>query len=234
MSGTGTRTALIAGASRGLGAAIAGELAERGWSVIGTVRNPDARTPLHDLADRLPDLVRIERLDITDPDRIAELRRTLDGTVLDLLFVNAGTTADEEVPIGEVPLEDFVEVMVTNALSPMRVIQSLEPLVAPDGLIGAMSSGQGSIANTSTGGREVYKGSKAALNMFLRSFAARQSETDRAFLLMAPGWVQTDLGGAGARFTIEETVPKVVDVMLAKHGRPGLEYLDRFGETVPW
>jgi hypothetical protein len=51
---------------------------------------------------------------------------------------------------------------------------------------------------------------------------------------MAPGWIQTSLGGPGAPFTIEETVPKVVDVLLAKRERPGLEYLDRFGQTVPW
>jgi hypothetical protein len=51
---------------------------------------------------------------------------------------------------------------------------------------------------------------------------------------MAPGWVQTGLGGQKAPFTIEESVPNVVNVLLAKRERPGLEYLDRFGQTVPW
>ena len=90
------------------------------------------------------------------------------------------------------------------------------------------------LANNTNGLREVYRGSKAALNMFMKGFAARQSDTARAFVLMAPGWIQTSLGGPGAPFTIEETVPKVVDVLLAKRERPGLEYLDRFGQTVPW
>jgi NAD(P)-dependent dehydrogenase (short-subunit alcohol dehydrogenase family) len=150
------------------------------------------------------------------------------------LFVNAGTTNDEQVPIGQVPTEDFVTVMVTNALSPMRVIEALEDLVPATGLIGAMSSGQGSISNNTTGMRELYRGSKAALNMFMRSFAVRQSGTARAFVLMAPGWVQTSLGGPNAPFTIEESVPNLVNVLLAKRERPGLEYLDRFGRTVPW
>jgi NAD(P)-dependent dehydrogenase (short-subunit alcohol dehydrogenase family) len=127
-----------------------------------------------------------------------------------------------------------MEVMITNALSPMRVIESLEYCVTEGGLIGVMSSGQGSIGNNETGMREVYRGSKAALNMFMRSFAARQAGSSRAMVAMAPGWVRTALGGPEARLTIEESIPNLVDVLLAKQARPGLEYLDYLGRTVPW
>jgi len=151
-----------------------------------------------------------------------------------MLFVNAGTTNNEQTPIGQVPTDDFVTVMVTNALSPMRVIEVLQDLVTPTGLIGAMSSGQGSISDNTTALREVYRGSKAALNMFMRSFSVRQSDTGRAFVLMAPGWVRTDLGGPAAHLTIEESIPNLVNVLLAKRERPGLEYLDYLGRTVPW
>ena len=75
---------------------------------------------------------------------------------------------------------------------------------------------------------------KAALNMFMRSFANRQSETQRAFALLAPGWIRTALGGPDAPFTVDESVPLLVDVLLAKLGTPGLAYLDRSGQTVPW
>ena len=97
-----------------------------------------------------------------------------------------------------------------------------------------MSSGQGSIANNETGLREVYRGSKAALNMFMRSFAARHAATSRAMVLMAPGWVRTEMGGPHGRLSIEESVPNLVNVLLAKQGKPGLEYLDYLGRTVPW
>jgi NAD(P)-dependent dehydrogenase (short-subunit alcohol dehydrogenase family) len=233
-SGDATPTILIIGASRGLGHAMAAEFLNREWNVVGTVRAGAGRTPLHDLADDFPGRLGIEILDINEPAQVASLRERLAGRSFEVLFVNAGTAGDEDVPIGQVRTDDFVNVMVTNALSPMRVIEALQDLVTPAGLIGAMSSGQGSITNNTTGLRELYRGSKAALNMFMRSFAARQPETARALVLMAPGWIQTGLGGPDAPYTIEESVPKVVNVLLEKRERPGLEYLDRFGQTVPW
>lgn len=229
------RTALLIGASRGLGHAMAAELLRKGWNVIGTVRDATVRTPLHDLADVYKGRIEIEVLDICEPDQLAALNQRLSGRIFDLLFVNAGTTNDDPTQtIGEVSTEEFIHVMVTNALSPMRVIETLEPCVSATGLIGAMSSGQGSIGNNETGQRELYRGSKAALNMFMRSFAARHAPSSRAMVLMAPGWIRTDLGGPKAPFTLEESVPMLVDVLLAKLERPGLEYLDRFGQTVPW
>lgn len=229
-----TPAILIVGASRGLGRAMAAEFLTKGWDVTGTVRDPTVRTGLHDLADEHAGRVAIEVLDITEPDRIAALRERLDGRTFDVLFVNAGTTNDERTTVGEVTTEEFVRVMVTNALSPMRVVEALADLVPATGLIGAMTSGQGSITDNTTGFREVYRSSKAALNMFMRSFAARDSETRRALVLMAPGWVRTALGGPGARLTLEESVPGLVDVLLAKRDRPGLEYLDYRGLSVPW
>ncbi|MCA8350304.1 SDR family oxidoreductase [Burkholderia cepacia] len=227
-------TILLVAASRGLGLAMAEQFLGKGWSVTGTVREGSGRTRLHDLADRFDGRLDIETLDICEPGQLAALRERLSGRRFDMLFVNAGTTNEPTETIGEVTTDEFVRVMVTNALAPMRVIETLQDCVTADGLIGAMSSGQGSVANNVSGMREVYRGSKAALNQFMRSFAARQADTRRAMVLMAPGWVRTELGGPDARLTIEESVPSLVDVLVAKRARPGLEYLDYLGRTVPW
>ena len=227
-------TALIVGASRGLGHGICAELRDRGWDVVGTVRDSATETPLHRLARQSHSHVRVETLDINEPAHLPPLHARLAARPLDLLLVTAGVTNNEQTPIGQVPVADFVDVMVTNALSPMRVIEALEDLVSPEGLIGALSSGQGSIANNVTAGREVYRGSKAALNMFMRSFAVRQAATRRSILLLAPGWIRTDLGGPDAPFTLEESVPLLVDLLLSRRGTPGLAYLDRTGRPVPW
>jgi NAD(P)-dependent dehydrogenase (short-subunit alcohol dehydrogenase family) len=230
-----TPAILLIGASRGLGLAMAAEFVKKGWRVVGTVRAGRGRTRLHDLAEAHRGRIEVETLDITQPDQIRALHARLSGRTFDILFVNAGTTnPDPTQTIGEVSTEDFVSLMITNALSPMRVVETLCDLVPPAGLIGIMSSGQGSIADNESGQREVYRGSKAALNQFMRSFAAREAHTPRAMALIAPGWVRTELGGPEGRLSIDESVPSVVNVLLAKLGRPGLEFLDYRGRTVRW
>lgn len=122
---------------------------------------------------------------------------------------------------------------MTNALSPMRVVEALQDRVSARDLIEVMSSGQGSVGNNEKGGHEVYRGTKAALNMYMRSYAARRARDTRALLLMAPGCIRTQLGGPDAPLSMEETMPDIVTVLLSQIGTPGLRYLDRYGKTVP-
>jgi NAD(P)-dependent dehydrogenase (short-subunit alcohol dehydrogenase family) len=224
---------LLIGASRGLGLALAREWAESGRHVVATVRG-SARTPLHDLADASAGQIEVETVDITEPAEVAALHDRLGDRAFDLLFINAGVTNEPEGTVAQTSTDEFTRVMVTNALSPLRVVEALQDLVEPAGTIGVMSSGQGSVANNEHGGHEVYRGSKAALNTFMRSYAARHDNDLRTLVLMAPGWVQTDLGGPDARLTIDESIPNVVKTLDALRGTPGLHYVDYLGRTVAW
>ncbi|MFK4541607.1 NAD(P)-dependent dehydrogenase (short-subunit alcohol dehydrogenase family) [Streptomyces tendae] len=233
MSTGSEKRALIIGASRGLGYALTAEFLDRGWQVTATERKPSA---LHELAESAEGRLTVETVDITVPGQVTALHERLGGSRIDLLFVNAGTnyTTDPSATFTDVSTDDFVRVMVTNALSPMRVIETLEDLVPPSGTIGVMSSGQGSVTDNTNGGFEVYRASKSALNQLMRSFAARHTDDPRTLLLMAPGWVKTDLGGPGARLTLEDSVPGVADTIEARAGKGGLHYLDRQNQSVNW
>ena len=121
-----------------------------------------------------------------------------------------------------------------NALGVMHAVEDLQNVVQPTGLIGVMSSGQGSIANNMNGVNDLYRSSKAALNQLMKSYAARHARDQRSLVLMAPGWIRTDLGGPSAPFGMEEAIPEVVNVLLAQQGMPGLRFVDRAGNAVPW
>lgn len=230
---TKPQTALIVGASRGLGLALAAEYLKRGWHVIATVRG-SARTRLHDLKAPAGARLEIEQLDIDVPTDVAALRQRLDGRTLELLFVNAGVAIDPDKSMTDIDTDAFTRMMVTNALSPIRIIEAFDALVAPRGTIVAMSSELGSVGDNTDGGWEGYRASKAALNTLMRSYAARHSTSPRTLLLIAPGWVRTDMGGAGAPLEVSDSIPRVVDVVTSQAGRGGLQYLDYLGETIPW
>ncbi|MEU6060944.1 SDR family oxidoreductase [Streptomyces sp. NPDC047097] len=232
MTAAPRRTALIVGASRTLGLALAAEYLRRDFDVIGTVRG-SARTGLHDLADTSGGRLTVESLEMTDPEQITALRDRLAGRTLDLLFVSAAVTRGD-LPIGEVPTEMFTGVMVTNALSPMRVVEWLRPLVAPNGTIGVMSSSQGSLTLNTRGGQDLYRASKSALNQLIRSHAARHADDPRTLLLVDPGWVRTELGGPYAELSVDESIPGVAETIEDHRGKPGLHFVDHQGQVVPW
>jgi NAD(P)-dependent dehydrogenase (short-subunit alcohol dehydrogenase family) len=106
----------------------------------------------------------VETVDVTVPEQVAALHDRLARATFDLLFVNAGVTNGPAETVADVSTDTFVRLMVTNALSPMRVVETLQDLVTPDGTIAVMSSGQGSVANNDKGGFEVNRASKSPLN----------------------------------------------------------------------
>lgn len=225
------RCALILGASRGLGLGLARELLARGWQVVGTVRRPSAAAEALRAAHQ--DRFSIETADINAPEQVRDLRGRLHEARFDLLFVNAGVLGSPGKTISEVAHEEFVHEMTTNAFSPVRAAEALLGLVPPDGTIGFMTSQLGSITNNTSGSYELYRASKAALNMLVRSFVARLAGR-RTVLLLHPGWVRTDMGGANAAIDVATSVHGLADVIEARHGSGGLAFLDYQGLTLPW
>jgi NAD(P)-dependent dehydrogenase (short-subunit alcohol dehydrogenase family) len=224
-------TILIVGASRGLGLALAEEWLKRDARVIATVRS-DSRQ-MKALRDHFPGSLEIKIVDVVDAVSVHTLRDRLDGRKFDVLFVNAGICKTTEKTPSTVDEQDFVDMMLTNALGPMRLIELLESLVPASGVLAVMTSELGSIAGN-PGYCELYSSSKAAVNMLMKCFAARHQGDRRAMLLVAPGWVRTDMGGTTASLSVEESIPFVVDSVECNRGKPGLRFIDRNNRVLPW
>jgi aerobic-type carbon monoxide dehydrogenase small subunit (CoxS/CutS family) len=116
-------TALVIGASRGLGLALVEEWCGRGWRVIATVRSHSEG--LEEVARRYHRSLEIETLDITKADSVKALRMRLERRRLDVLFVNAGIARAIDATPASVDEQDFLDMMLTNALAPVRAVELL-------------------------------------------------------------------------------------------------------------
>jgi NAD(P)-dependent dehydrogenase (short-subunit alcohol dehydrogenase family) len=224
-------TILLIGASRGLGLGLAREYLARGWHVIATVRDKAKAEALHALAADHPEKLRIESLDVTKPEQATALADKLGAVRADVLFVVAGRSGYGQAPIHAVPAEGAALEFLTNSYAPPVVAEALLKVTAPHAPVVLMTSILGSLSN-SQGGMELYNASKAALNMLGVAFALRHP--DRATLLMHPGWVRTDMGGAQAPLDIETSAKGMADVIAARKDGRGVAYVDYKGDAISW
>jgi NAD(P)-dependent dehydrogenase (short-subunit alcohol dehydrogenase family) len=222
-------SAIIVGASRGLGLGLTERLLERGWHVVATEREGSKSTALRDLAagnDRLE----IERVDIDHFEQVKALRERLGNRAFNLVFVNAGILSNPKDPIAE----QIRAVMHTNLTGAMTVTHLFEDIVADGGGLAVMSSGLGSVSTNTTGGWEPYRSSKAALNQSLRSFAAERPGMPYALTAVSPGWVRTEMGGPDAVLDVETSTNGMVDVLVGRMGKKGLAFVSYDGTIIPW
>ncbi len=220
------RHAVIVGGSRGLGRAAVEEHLRRGWQVTATVRDPSA---LEDLRSKALTVV---ALDTTNWTAIDEVETGLAAPV-DRLFLVAGIAGPSDVPIGSANPDEFATMMLVNALAPLRIIDRWDGSVLEDGLIAVMSSSQASIALNVDATKEAYRMSKAALNMGLRSIAARRGD-GRTYIAINPGWVRTAIGGPDAILSAEESMVGVVDTLDRHTGCGGVAFVDHEDKALPW
>jgi NAD(P)-dependent dehydrogenase (short-subunit alcohol dehydrogenase family) len=227
------KRALIVGASRGIGLGLVREHLARGWHVTVTVRKPSAE--LEALKKEAEGRLSIEAADITRPNDVMGLARRLDGQVFDLVFLNAGIMAGRGVALVDVPDEDIVDIMMTNAISPVRVADRLIGLAGDGATIAFMSSVLGSISTNDDGRAELYRASKAALNSLILSFRARHGDRrDLTILAVHPGVVRTSMGGPDAPLDIAQSVTGVADMLEKRAGIGGAAFVNYRDEIIPW
>jgi len=222
-------TWLVTGANRGLGLEFVRQLARRGDRVIATARRPDEA---RDLA-RLP--VRVEPLEVTDPNSIARLARSLDAVPIDLLVLNAAI-GGPDAGIETLAMDEVARAFAVNSIGPLAVSQALlsNLRAARRKCIVGLTSGLGSISRNSDGGWYAYRASKAALNQLVRTLAEELGRQGFTCVVVCPGWVRTDMGGPDAPITPEESVSALLHVLDGLGTKDNGSFLDRRGKPVPW
>jgi len=223
------RRALIIGASRGIGLGLAQELAARGWHVFASERRPGEA--LAEAAMGAP--IDVVRADVTDSESLATLASGIHERSLDVVLVNAGIIGGDHQQVEEASTDEVTHVIMTNAVGPARAAKLMLPLLRDGGTLAFMTSRMGSVADSS-GGFDLYRMSKAAQNILARGiFEQNAKARGIAVLSLHPGWVQTDMGGAGATLSVAESVRGLADVLEREHGQ-GHRFLAHDGREIPW
>ncbi|MDR6916988.1 NAD(P)-dependent dehydrogenase (short-subunit alcohol dehydrogenase family) [Pseudomonas sp. 3296] len=224
------KTALIIGASRGLGLGLVKTLLADGWHVTATVRNPQNADALRAVGN-----VRIEKLDMDDQSAVIALSQQLKGDVFDLLFVNAGVKGPDVQTPGGATLAEVGQLFFTNAVAPINLARQFVGQIRPDsGVLAFMSSVLGSVTMPDAPELALYKASKAALNSMTNSFVTQLGEHKLTVLSLHPGWVKTDMGGEGADIDVDTSTRGLVDQVNAYTGKGGHHFVNYRGETIPW
>lgn len=239
-----TRYALVTGSNRGLGLEFTRQLLHRGDNVFATCRDPDRADALHDLAPRYPERLHLMALDVTEAASIEQAFRAVESQAgaLHLLLNNAGINGGGRADrFGDLDPERMMRVFRVNTVGPATIAQRAADLLAAaageDELptVVNVTSALGSIDRTEGASAwQSYRASKAALNMLTRCMAFDLESRGVLAVAITPGWVQTDMGGAGATLTPEESVQNMLSVIdelsMADRGA----FLSWKGEHMPW
>ncbi|TDV60376.1 SDR family oxidoreductase [Pseudomonas sp. LP_7_YM] len=224
------KTALIIGASRGLGLGLVQRLTEKGWEVTATVRDQNNADELKAIAG-----VHIQTLDMDEQSSLEVLALNLKDRVYDLLFVNAGIMGPLHTNPTDATAGELGQLFLTNAVAPIRLAKRFVGQIRPEtGVIAFMSSVLGSITMPDAPEMALYKASKAALNSMTNTFVSQLGEHKPTVLSVHPGWVRTSMGGDGADIDVKTSVSGIVEQLERFAGYGGHHFVNYKGETIPW
>ncbi|USX20796.1 SDR family oxidoreductase [Oxalobacteraceae bacterium OTU3REALA1] len=220
-------TALIIGASRGIGHELVKQYLADGWRVIATARKAEDCAALGALG------AEPHQLDVTNVEACAGIGWKLDGEELNVAILNAGVYGPRHDGF---PLQtDFDSVMHTNVLAAMRLLPIIAPMVgAARGKLAVLSSKMGSLSERSSPSGSLYRASKAALNSVLIDTALVFGKQGATCVAFHPGWVRTEMGGEGADISVEESAGGIRATLAALPASERAVYRNYDGSEIGW
>jgi len=223
---------LITGANRGIGLEFTRQYLADGWQVIACCRKPAAANELQVLSAQ-GQLI-IEELDVVDFAQIDRLAEKLEGQAIDVLINNAGIYRGSA--FGTLDYTAWAESFKVNSMAPLKMAEAFVGHIAAGQLkkIATITSKMGSIDDNTSGGGYIYRSSKTAVNMVMKSLAIDLQPKGISAVTLHPGWVQTDMGGSNALIDTRQSVSGMREVIekltLANSGR----FIAYDGKEIAW
>lgn len=217
-------TAVITGASKGIGLELTRRLVARGERVFAACRKASPELSA-------AGAVVVEGIEVTDPAAAGRLSQALDGERVDLLINNAGIFRDDTLET--LDLDHVRRQFEVNALGPLIVTRALLPRLGPGSKVAIITSRMGSVADNATGGYYGYRLSKAAVNMAGVNLAHELRDRGITVLLLHPGMVATSMTegqGIPVAQSVSSLLERIDEATMADSG--SFRHAD--GKTLPW
>ena len=231
------KTTLITGANRGIGFEFSRQLADDGWCVLASCRNPESSDELNRLAKEYPEQITVCALDVADHGQIKKLSQTLANKSIDLLINNAGVyPGTKGSSFGHTDYEAWAHAFLVNTMAPLRMVEEFITQITKSNrkIVVTITSKMGSVTDNSRGGSYIYRSSKSAANMVVKSLSIDLRTDDIISVLLHPGWVRTDMGGQNGLISAEQSVSGMLNVIREITIADSGKFIAYDGKIVPW
>jgi len=231
------KTTLITGTNRGIGLEFSRQYAADGWRVLACSRHPEKSDALNKLAAQYPEQIIIHALDVSDHVQIDRLAQALAGESIDLLVNNAGIYPDSDKGgFGHTDYADWLQAFRVNTMATLKMAESFATQItrSEQKTIVTITSKMGSIADNGGGGSYLYRSSKAAVNMVVKSLAIDLKPIGIIAAVFHPGWVRTEMGGPNALITAEKSVSGIRHVIARLAIADSGKFFAYDGQVIPW
>jgi NAD(P)-dependent dehydrogenase (short-subunit alcohol dehydrogenase family) len=228
-----SNTVLITGTSRGLGLEFTKQYAEAGWQVYACCRSPEKSLALQSLVKTHSNIIPTA-LDVMHFDEIDRVASQLSGVTIDLLINNAGVYPESR--LGDVDYQDWERAFKINGIAPFKMIDAFLPNIMSSQLkkVATLSSKMGSIDDNGSGGSYIYRSTKTAVNMVMKSLSIDLSNHGIAIVTLHPGWVQTDMGGPNGLISAQTSVRGLRDVIEQLSMETTGKFIAFDGKEIAW
>jgi NAD(P)-dependent dehydrogenase (short-subunit alcohol dehydrogenase family) len=231
------KTTLITGANRGIGLEFCRQYAADGWRVLACSRIPEKTGGLSRLEVQYPEQVQVLALDVADHVQIERLAHDLADVSIDLLINNAGIYPNsDKTGFGHTNYAEWVQAFRVNTMAPLKMAESFVAHISRSSLktMVTITSKMGSIADNRGGGSYLYRTSKVAVNMVVKSLAIDLKTLGITAVVFHPGWVKTNMGGPNAMISTEQSVSGIRQVIGSLTPAESGKFFAYDGQEIPW